>query len=252
MSVNYEEFYEASSIDKLEIVLAGGLPVHTSANIVPLSPNFDGLAESIKKNGLRLPIVTYKGEIIDGRRRAIACASVNVSPRVDEIFDASKELSPEELYQLVLDYNNRRSLIKAQQAVIASIEAQKGNHIKAGYKRAQDFAKGVFDVSPVTYKKARLVLKEEYDTAIRIFETGYGFDVEGKPETLSKAYDRIKARLSNTIELYSEGNVDKDIEDLREELKILMNEQHEWNKEREELTSQIRILMQRIEKCKEQ
>src|ERR1700730_17557954 len=53
----------------------------------------DELAGDIKRRGLRVPIVTHQGKIIDGRHRALACAKVGVEPQYQE-FDGPAEDIP--------------------------------------------------------------------------------------------------------------------------------------------------------------
>jgi ParB-like chromosome segregation protein Spo0J len=55
---------------------------HFFANMFSLisDAEIDKLAEDIKVNGLTFPIVLYKGEILDGRNRYIACKKAGVTP----------------------------------------------------------------------------------------------------------------------------------------------------------------------------
>ena len=68
------------------------LPFHPSANVFDLmeGEEFDELVGDIKRRGLRIPIVTHKGQIVDGRNRARACAQAGVPLRYQE-FDGSDE-----------------------------------------------------------------------------------------------------------------------------------------------------------------
>ena len=68
------------------------LPFHPSANVFELmkGAEFDELVADIKRRGLRAPITVHKGEIIEGRNRARACAEAGVTPRYQE-FDGSDE-----------------------------------------------------------------------------------------------------------------------------------------------------------------
>lgn len=56
---------------------------HAAANIFPLDDeHLQELADDIKANGLLVPIETLDGEIIDGRRRWLACKLRGVKPSV--------------------------------------------------------------------------------------------------------------------------------------------------------------------------
>jgi hypothetical protein len=72
-----------------------GLPFHPLANLFdPLEgKELDELVGDIQRRGLRFPIVTYQGVIIDGRNRALACARAGVEPRYEE-FTGSEEDVP--------------------------------------------------------------------------------------------------------------------------------------------------------------
>ena len=87
--------------------------------IVNLFPQMDEeslnkLADSIRKNGLRDPIHTYEGKIIDGRNRYLACQQCGVEPRFVEWEEE------ESLTAFVIDKNaERRHLDAGQRAMLA-------------------------------------------------------------------------------------------------------------------------------------
>src|ERR1700730_14605581 len=89
---------------------------HPLADLFPLieGAEFDELVASIKSNGLREPIVTYDGQILDGRNRKRACDAAGIEPRYTPFRDADP-------LQYVLDRNlKRRHLSVSQRASIAA------------------------------------------------------------------------------------------------------------------------------------
>jgi hypothetical protein len=236
---NFEKFYEVSPLSETEVVEAGGYYVRSEANIVPLDNNFNRLAKSIADTGLQLPIVLYKGEIIDGRRRAIACAYLGIKPRVDEIFTGI-EFTDREIYDKVRAYNTRRSVNTAQNAIAAAIQVTLGKHEQQEYSVGWKFAQDYFAVGKTTFMMARYVLKHDRKNAMSMFNNGYGLILDGKPESLKAAYTRLKtiakreelkivasAESGDHIELIEAQaeirQLKKKIYNLSEEIKMLKN-----------------------------
>lgn len=180
------------------LLSAGDYAVHRAANIVPLDDNLHPLEQSIKRTGLIDPITLYKGEIIDGRRRAIVCKQLNVPVREDEI-SGTGDLTEKEIYEVVLAKNNRRSLSKAQLAMVAAIETEKNAHWLMGIPRAVDYAKDVWNVSKVTYEKAKFILKENRVFANEIFSTGFA-TINGERTSMVQVYTLLKDLYNTRIQ----------------------------------------------------
>lgn len=90
--------------------------IHPAAERFPLmsGPDFDELVRDIRVHGLRDPIVTYEGAILDGRNRFRACEAAGVEPATAEWDGAG--LSP---FQYVWSKNGaRRQLPAGQKAAI--------------------------------------------------------------------------------------------------------------------------------------
>lgn len=90
--------------------------VHPAAERFPLmsGADFDDLVRDIRAHGLRDPIVTYEGAILDGRNRLRACESAGVVPKTVEWDGAG--LSP---FDYVWSKNGaRRQLPAGQKAAI--------------------------------------------------------------------------------------------------------------------------------------
>lgn len=90
---------------------------HSAAGLFPLMSEAElkELADDIQKHGLREPIVTYRGMVLDGRNRLAACRQVNVEPRFVEWDGHGSPVA------FVLSRNlHRRHLTQSQRAAIAA------------------------------------------------------------------------------------------------------------------------------------
>ena len=89
---------------------------HKLATLFPeiTGQDFIDLVADIKANGLRQPIITLDGEILDGVNRSNACRQAKVTPRYEEY----KGTDPE---AFVISQNlSRRHLTTSQRAMIAA------------------------------------------------------------------------------------------------------------------------------------
>jgi ParB-like chromosome segregation protein Spo0J len=64
--------------------IAAGYPAMTPAE-------YRRLLESIKNDGLEVPIVRYEGKILDGRHRYRACVEAGVEPRFEDFEGTAEE-----------------------------------------------------------------------------------------------------------------------------------------------------------------
>src|ERR1700740_2662556 len=84
--------------------------IHPLAQKVPemTLSEYRQLKESLKATGQTSPILTHKGEIIDGRHRLKACLELSFKPWIKE-YDGDKPIA-----QFILSTNIRRNLTKLQ------------------------------------------------------------------------------------------------------------------------------------------
>lgn len=133
-------------------------PIHPVCELLPVLPEdqLEELAEDIKANGLKIPIQTFKGKVVDGRNRLLACQLAGVEPKFQEIKTKDGNGS---IYDLVKSLNLvRRHLNDDQRAMIgvALVNAKHGQRQSETVVTAGKAAKLV-NVSTPTLKRAKIV-----------------------------------------------------------------------------------------------
>ncbi|MCH7990597.1 MAG: hypothetical protein IID46_15765 [Planctomycetes bacterium] len=91
---------------------------HSIANIFPLlgGDELQELADDIRDHGLKEPIWTYEGKVLDGRNRSAACVIAGVEPELREFKGDS-----EEAFRHVWSLNfHRRHLTQSQKGACAA------------------------------------------------------------------------------------------------------------------------------------
>ena len=108
----------------------GEYPVHPVASLFPMIDDdaLNALAEDIKKNGQREPIiVAYLDEamidepvVIDGRNRHAACKLADIEPEFKFVMSLNdRELSPQVIADWIISHNlHRRHLTTSQKAMV--------------------------------------------------------------------------------------------------------------------------------------
>lgn len=94
---------------------ANGMTFHDAANIFPMDDeHIDELAEDIRSQGQQVPIEVLDGQIIDGRRRFMACKIAGVKPAFRNVF-----VDDPVAYVLSLN-RHRRHLSETQLAMVGA------------------------------------------------------------------------------------------------------------------------------------
>jgi ParB-like chromosome segregation protein Spo0J len=103
-----------------------GLKIHLVANCFPMLPKkeLDQLVEDIERHGLREKIVRYKGMLLDGRNRLLACELAGVKPEFRE-WERRDENDTARAFILSLNLL-RRHLSESQRAMVAAKLAKLG------------------------------------------------------------------------------------------------------------------------------
>jgi len=93
---------------------------HDAANIFPLDEaHQDELAEDIRLHGLQVPIELLDGQIIDGRRRSLACLKADIEPRYRSI-----ETDDPIVYVLSLNLHRRHMTVGERALAAAKARAR--------------------------------------------------------------------------------------------------------------------------------
>lgn len=98
--------------------------IHPLANIVAMAGEREqaALTQDILHNGQREPAVLWRGQIVDGRCRQLACATLDIPLETREL-DAG--LSEAEVSKIVKSLNTRRNLTETQKIVSAYLEQKR-------------------------------------------------------------------------------------------------------------------------------
>lgn len=97
------------------------LPIHPLAEIFPPMSEkaLAELAEDIRQNGLRDPIVLLDGQVLDGRNRALACDRLGIEP-LTRPWDGKGDA----LHYVISKNLHRRHLNESQRAMVADSVAK--------------------------------------------------------------------------------------------------------------------------------
>lgn len=97
------------------------LAVHPAAELFPMMDRADlnELADDIKRNGLVDPIITWQGQLLDGRNRLAACEIAGIDPQ----FSALKRLPGGDAIAYVMAKNLKRRHLTAPQRAVLAVQA---------------------------------------------------------------------------------------------------------------------------------
>ncbi|MDD2944159.1 MAG: MT-A70 family methyltransferase [bacterium] len=95
------------------------IEIHDAAYLFPemQEQEFAELKQDIGRNGLQMPILLYRGKVVDGRHRLRACTELGIVPRFEEMLAANDAA----VNQAVVSINlHRRHLTESQRALVAA------------------------------------------------------------------------------------------------------------------------------------
>jgi N6-adenosine-specific RNA methylase IME4 len=146
---------------------------HPLSELFPLMQGreFDELVADMKANGLREPIWTYEGQILDGRNRWRACEAAQLAHRPMRTYTSGDPLS------FVVSLNlHRRHLDESQRALvaarIATLPLGANQHTASANLPTQAEAADMLKVSERTVRTARRVVDEGAPELVSAVEGG--------------------------------------------------------------------------------
>lgn len=159
------------------------IPFHEVAEIFPLmrGEEFVALKQDIRANGLREPIWTYQGKIIDGRNRFRACQETGTDPVFREWDGVGS------LVAFVISLNLHRRHLDSGQKAACALEALP--LLEAEAKKRQGSR------NDITQKFAECESGEARDKAAELFDTNrqYVSDAKKIKEEDPALFDKVKS-----------------------------------------------------------
>jgi hypothetical protein len=204
MSVNY---YEVSPL----------------AEIVPLASELEqiSLIESIRTAGQETPALIWRGKIVDGRCRQIACRALGIPLKVDVLDDTLPE---DVVREKVISTNIRRNLTIAQKAIwmyraymSEKSDVEKSDAITALGKKLGVHLKAFYAVRDIQQHNSAYVDILYRGESVSIY------DISGRRSIKTNSVYKLSRiiRSNNQIELSSE---------LKRSSDAIPNTTHEWVK----------------------
>ena len=171
---------------------------------------FDQLVADIRDNGQREPVRTYRGEVLDGRNRFLACEHLGVDPWIVE---SDAETDEEALAESISCNLHRRHLTTSQRAMVGAMlepmfaELAKERMAQGGkgvanlpdLGRARDDAAEAVNVSPRSVQHAKHVTEHgtpELRAAVvsgNMAVSAASEVAEWEPETQREIVERVEA-----------------------------------------------------------
>jgi hypothetical protein len=98
--------------------------IHPLANIVAMAGTREqqALTQDILRNGQNEPAVLWRGKIVDGRCRQLACTTLGIPLETRKLGD---KLTEDEVAKVVKSLNTRRNLTETQKIVSGYLEQQR-------------------------------------------------------------------------------------------------------------------------------
>jgi hypothetical protein len=223
------------------------LATHPAADLFPLMDEQElaALADDIRENGLRQPVVLSDGKILDGRNRVRACELAGIEPR----FEDANGGDP---VALAVSLNvKRRNLTRDQRAIAAAgawplyeVETGAAAHGKSARSgptsdRTRDRLATLFAVNKNAIQQARALLERDPDAAEAVKNSRVSLDhayealrqaegarerAEQEARELEREAEEARRRLTELAESGPKANLDllpaPNPDEIREQMQV--------------------------------
>ena len=160
--------------------------------------NFERFKADIAANGLRMPILTYQDQVLDGRNRERACEETGVPARYEDCGARSDE----EALMLVVSLNEHRRHLSEEERLFAAARLAQLVHSHGGDRKTIKFSKeNLIPEKVVTLDKAANLMEVSLGSATRartILKHGTKEDeqdvISGKV-SLTKKDEQVRERI---------------------------------------------------------
>lgn len=196
-------------------------PIHPAANFLPMldGAELQALSDDIRANGQREPCVMFRGQLLDGRNRWLACDRAGVTPLSREF--GSRPSDGSDPVGAVISWNlHRRHLSESQRAMVAAraralFESEARERMALGGKATggdEEARANLRNAGPVhtTQRAAKLLHVSPRSV------TSASVVLSSKMPELSRAVDRGHVAVSAAADVVKGGS--KAIESVREAL----------------------------------
>ena len=197
--------------------------------------NFERFKADVAANGLRMPILTYQDQVLDGRNRERACAETGVPTRYEDCGARSDE----DALMLVVSLNEHRRHLSEDERLFAAARLAQLVHSHGGDRKTIKFSKeNLIPEKVVTLDKAAKLMEVSFGSATRartILKHGTKEDeqdvISGKV-SLTKKEAQVRSRSHKVSRLPTKKKIMITIpyEDVVEKLRPLVKRVKEQSK----------------------
>ena len=199
--------------------------IHELAELTPTMTEgqFKALKQSIAEHGQQIPVVTYRGKVIDGRHRIKALRELGLT-EVKSISEESN-MSYEDIREKIMNvYENRRHQTPTQKAIMAYREYAKAK--KEGEKISQGAAAELYGTTVKQLGRAQTLHKLAGDDIIELLFQGNKLNTgtisqPNNTDSLATLILYYKNRTEDLIDKSDKTKINEDFTD--EEIELTNN-----------------------------